>query len=77
MPDDIHVLALVRGEQKYFFLWRDKDRATILRTFARWASEFSWYDAAELCKTVRRSDAPAREVETFRGKPRVTFVEDA
>jgi hypothetical protein len=54
---DINVLALVKGEERYIFLFDDDSRAATLRTLGRFASNpelsFSWYDAAVLSQKVR------------------------
>ena len=56
---DINVIALVKGEERYVFLFRDDTRAETLRTLGRYASNpelsFSWYDAAVLSQKVRRT----------------------
>lgn len=54
---DINVLALVKGEERYIFLFDDEHRADTLRTLGRFASNpdlaFTWYDAAILSKKIR------------------------
>ena len=64
MTKDINVLALVKGKDRYIFLYDDRRRAETLRTLGRFASNpelnFSWYDAAVLSQKVR--DA-AREAQ--------------
>ena len=63
MSDDINVLALVKGEEKYIFLYDDANRARALRALGRYASSpelsFSWYDAAILSQKIRRQTSPA------------------
>ena len=64
MSDDINVLALVRGEERYIFLFDDANRGEALRTLGRYASNpelsFTWYDAAVLSQKIRRTTpAPA------------------
>ena len=63
MSDDINVLALVKGGEKYIFLYDDANRARALRTLGRYASSpdlsFSWYDAAILSQKIRRQTPPA------------------
>ncbi len=60
MNDDINVLALVKGRERYIFLYDDTQRAETLRALGRYASDpelsFSWYDAAVLSQKVRRSN---------------------
>ena len=60
---DINVLALVKGEERYVFLYDDASRAETLRTLGRFASNpelsFTWYDAAVLSQKIRQeSEAP-------------------
>ena len=59
MTQDINVLALVKGEERYIFLFDDDHRSEALRTLGRFASNpelsFSWYDAAVLSQRVRQS----------------------
>jgi hypothetical protein len=61
---DINVLALVKGEERYIFLFDDNHRSEALRTLGRFASNpelsFSWYDAAVLSQKIRQV---AEEVE--------------
>ena len=58
MTQDINVLALVKGTERYVFLYDDSHRAETLRTLGRYASNpelsFSWYDAAVLSQKVRQ-----------------------
>ena len=60
---DINVLALVKGNERYIFLYDDASRAEALRTLGRYASNpelsFSWYDAAVLSQKIRQSAAAA------------------
>lgn len=67
MSDDINVLALVKGEERYLFLYNDDNRAETLRTLGRYASNtdlsFSWYDAAVLSQKVRSTKKAASEAD--------------
>lgn len=62
MQQDINVLALVKGGERYIFLYDDASRAEALRVLGRYASNpelsFTWYDAAVLSQKVRQSTAP-------------------
>jgi hypothetical protein len=55
---DINVLALVKGVERYVFLYDDESRAETLRTLGRYASNpelsFTWYDAAVLSQKIRQ-----------------------
>lgn len=62
MQQDINVLALVKGEERYIFLYDDENRAETLRTLGRYASNpelsFTWYDAAVLSQKIRKAVGP-------------------
>jgi hypothetical protein len=55
---DINVLALVKGAERYVFLYDDASRSDALRVLGRFASNpdlsFTWYDAAVLSQKVRQ-----------------------
>jgi hypothetical protein len=59
VTQDINVLALVKGEERYVFLFDDEHRSEALRTLGRFASNpelsFSWYDAAVLSQRIRQT----------------------
>ena len=59
MSQDINVLALVKGEERYIFLFNDENRSETLRMLGRYASNsqlsFSWYDAAVLSQKIRNT----------------------
>ena len=61
---DINVLALVKGAERYVFLYDDASRAETLRVLGRYASNpdlsFTWYDAAVLSQKIRQ-DIPKPE----------------
>ncbi len=66
MNQDLNVLALVKGSERYVFLYDDSSRAETLRVLGRYASNpdlsFTWYDAAVLSQKVRQESqkfAPA------------------
>lgn len=58
MTQDINVLALVKGTERYVFLYDDSSRAETLRVLGRFASNpelsFTWYDAAVLSQKIRQ-----------------------
>ena len=58
MSQDINVLALVKGSERYVFLYDDSSRAETLRVLGRFASNpelsFTWYDAAVLSQKIRQ-----------------------
>ena len=74
MSGDINVLALVKGTERYVFLFDDASRAETLRVLGRYASNpelsFTWYDAAVLSQKVRQG-APVKGPKGALGpKPR-------
>ena len=68
MNQDINVLALVKGAERYVFLYDDSSRAETLRVLGRYASNpelsFTWYDAAVLSQKIRQESR--KEVSTRR-----------
>lgn len=69
MNQDINVLALVKGVERYVFLYDDASRAETLRTFGRYASNpelsFTWYDAAVLSQKIRRESRKYQHTSRF------------
>jgi hypothetical protein len=59
VTQEINVLALVKGKERYIFLFDDEHRAEALRTLGRYASNqelsFTWYDAAVLSQKIRQT----------------------
>lgn len=70
MTQDINVLALVKGNERYIFLFDDNNRAETLRMLGRYASNpdlsFTWYDAAVLSQKIRQTaEQQARTTARF------------
>jgi hypothetical protein len=69
MSQDINVLALVKGAERYVFLYDDASRAEALRTLGRYASNpelsFTWYDAAVLSQKIRQEAEVFSPVSRF------------
>lgn len=67
MSKEINVLAMVKGEERYIFLYDDAHRTDTLRMLGRYAADpqlsFTWYDAAVLSKKIRETavEVEARE----------------
>ena len=57
MDREINVLALVKGKERFIFLFDDENRDQTLRQLARFAADpeldFTWYDAAILSRKIR------------------------
>lgn len=69
MSQDINVLALVKGSERYVFLFDDDSRAEALRTLGRYASNpelsFTWYDAAVLSQKIRNEASKSAPSQRF------------
>lgn len=67
MEKEINVLAMMKGEERYVFLFDDKNRVETLRTLGRYAADpslsFTWYDAAVMSKKIRELAAELEEAE--------------
>jgi hypothetical protein len=70
VTQDINVLALVKGEERYVFLYDDASRAETLRVLGRYASDpelsFTWYDAAVLSQKIRQESKKQQQPATRR-----------
>ncbi len=80
MSQDINVVALVKGEERYIFLFNDEKKSETLRTLGRYASDsklsFSWYDAAVLSQKVRNIEKTAPVPKPHRGRFAYPKMED-
>ena len=73
MNQEVNVLALVKGKERYVFLYNDSNQSEMLRTFGRYASDpelsFSWYDAAVLSQKLRRKAQRNEVASLIASKP--------
>ena len=57
MAGEVSIVAIVKGEERYVFMFDDESRAETLRMLGRYASNpelsFTWYDAAVLSQKIR------------------------
>ena len=78
MSGDINVLALVKGAERYVFLFDDASRAETLRVLGRYASNpelsFTWYDAAVLSQKVRQGTPMKSDSGAPGPKPRFNLA---
>lgn len=69
MASDLNVLALVKGDERYVFIYKDGEEPEIQRVLGRFASRkelsFTWYDAAVLSQRIRQQ-VDARETKPQR-----------
>lgn len=58
MQHGVNVLALVRGDERYVFLYDDSSADQLLRTLGEYAADpelsFTWYDAAVMSQRIAR-----------------------
>jgi hypothetical protein len=66
---DVNVIALVKGEERYVFLFDDESREEAIQALSRHAANpdlsFSWYDAAVLGEKIRQAAPVGRAVRRF------------
>ena len=57
-PGDVNCVAIVKGDERYVFLFTDDNMTETLRQLGRFASNpelsFTWYDAAILSQKIRQ-----------------------
>ncbi len=67
MNSEINVVALVRGEEQYIFMFDEANRTETLRILGRYAADpelsFTWYDAAVISQKVREM-LPAKSTQS-------------
>jgi hypothetical protein len=73
---ELNVLALIKGHERYVFIYDDASRGELIDTLRQWAADpqlsFSWFDAAVLTEKARQqggtgtrsSRPPSRNVGT-------------
>jgi hypothetical protein len=73
VPHEFNVLALLKGEERYIYVYDDDSRADLIDVFRDQAADpglnFSWFDAAVLTDKARQqgeaaaaeADAPTRD----------------
>jgi hypothetical protein len=66
---EFNVLALMKGEERYIYVYDDESRAPLLETFRTQADDpnlsLNWFDAAVLTQKAREQTAHA--VRRFAG----------
>ena len=71
---NIRIIALVKGEEQYVFLYDENNRAETLRLLGRYASNpelsFSWYDAAVLSQKIRQDNLQTTREQQRSKSPR-------
>ena len=78
MSQEFNVLALIKADQRYVFVYDDASEEALLEAFRCWAADpalnFTWFDAAVLTEKARQQAAertmpasPGRPVSRFQG----------
>ena len=74
MSKSVNLLAMVRDEHRFVFLYDDNSIDSLLTTLSRYAEdpelEFTWYDAAMLSQKVRSMLEQQQRCEQFENYPR-------
>lgn len=74
MTREFNILALVKGRERYIFVYDDASRQQLLDVFRDQAADprlsFSWFDAAVLADKVRAQENAASRNVSARRSPR-------
>jgi hypothetical protein len=58
MQRGVNVLALIKGDERYVFLYDDESADQLLRTMGQYAADpelsFTWYDAAVMSQRIAK-----------------------
>ncbi len=72
MTNSVNVLAMVRDEHRFVFLYDDQSVDTVLTTLSQYAVDpeltFTWHDAALMAQRVKRlmeDQNAATQLESF------------
>ncbi len=61
MRRELNVLALLKADHRYVFVYDDASRAELIEAFRCWATDpalnFNWFDAAVLTEKARQQTA--------------------
>ena len=73
MAKSVNVLALVREEHRFVFLYDDANIDTMLATLSQYANDpeldFTWYDAAMMAQRVRKMLETVKQDSKLEGRP--------
>lgn len=65
MPHEFNVLALVKGEERYIFVYDDDSRSQVVEAFRDAAADphqtLTWFDAVVLTKKAKEQQAAVEE----------------
>ena len=70
MPREYNVLCLIKGDERYLYVYDDASRPAILETFQEQAADaalsLNWFDAAVLTQKAREQAEEGATLETAR-----------
>ena len=70
MGREFNVLALIKGEERYVYVYDDASRSPLLETFRAQAADpelsLNWFDAAVLAQKAREQAAGAKSPDASR-----------
>jgi hypothetical protein len=65
--DSVYVATMIKPEQTFVFIFDDANRTETLRQISKLASnpdiEFSWFDAALVCREIRDAKHPSPRIK--------------
>lgn len=65
MRRELNVLALIKGQERYVFVYDDSSRPELIDMFRQWAADpelsFTWFDAAVLTEKARQQALAAEQ----------------
>jgi hypothetical protein len=72
VPREFNILALLKGKERYVFVYDDASRLPLLDAFRDQAADpalsFSWFDAAVLTEKARAQEAAGGTPEPLRSR---------
>lgn len=78
MRRELNVLALIKGQERYVFVYDDDSRNELIDAFRLWAADpslsFNWFDAAVLTEKARQQLLDIGEEEPPRSTSRIAGV---
>ena len=73
LPQELNVLALVKGKERYIFVYDDESRAELIDALRHHAADpevnLTWFDALVLTKKAREQEAAAAGRATASDEP--------
>jgi hypothetical protein len=75
---ELNVLALIKGSERYVFVYDDDSRADLIDMFRQWAADphltFNWFDAAVLTEKARQQAIEAKQADQRLSRSRIPGV---